>query len=1153
MTKLAKHRRRYAQQEIALANSLLEFGKQQSSDGKYFDLDSKFLNYINEDNYWLVSLLFSTDSLASQQFIFGNFTAGPYRGLTLRTDPASSSLYVGAPLWGLLPNITLKEGAIYHLCIVRDSNNLGKIDFYLNGKHISEVNEGSGWSDDPLPLRVGAGYQNSDNLEGKMGALKILNFGSITPSNIVSHIRNLTKNPYLLPEELHQYCVGEWDLNENLYERPDLGTIFQSLSFDGATQRGDAASDITLNGTSGEESSLSIWAYLEETPSTETFIGNSGAENTWVQILDSTQLRFFANNQLLLLWNNTGMTEIDQWYHIVITRSWNGSFIDNELWVNGVSKGVLTNTQDCNFNEIRSDHNLKLAEWAIWESHKLTSQEISDVYNSGIPTGVLGVTSVDPEHLYEMDDSTTLTNTGTAAVNNITLVDSPVVSDNNLESIRAIDTSKQYNYAKTFGTPASFNNTFDSDLAGWSQANDTYNNGWLWSSLNSGQAVPDFAQPLKSQGYRMHILAMTSMPKGPVRITIEITEEFNGSGVTGVPYTQANQNFAHVKNTMGNVTSVGTHSYLWDSEVEGALDYLMIWADKDNTAGAIGSVNMVGEPHSNSHATLNGWNNSEVNLDSSLAFSSDDKLDKIDIDNSIAGDTIPDDWAFAFWFKWPDQSQFTQNNDGDLFYLTSDIGVGNWQLRFKRSVSNANSFRLSRNLGGGSNNYIDHWAMTDDYLEEWIRGVITRIEDPENSSNYLYSWYINGKLSRATSLDKTIETPTVYGDDHNTVLGEGSIGTLAKLSEFMIIHDAVIIEDVEKDWNNGLGSTHLANNKTLKLHYDFQNPSAEAGGDNTAIVAPEITDLSGNGYHGTLVGFDKTGTDSNWVEGKASLSPPTKIKEFYKGVVDVNREIDPDSGVDSTRLPVIQNGLKFYNSGEFIKIPATTFTPDGSDGYTYVAVCELQAIEDYQNIFVWYDTSTDKGFTIRIDLISKGLNIIEYNNSTVYTWRLDNSDTLRYLSGIFILSAYTKVGEPPVVKINGITVTPYASSNIMWDYSDIGNAELTLGGYATGIQHLQGTMFYAGITKGDISSDHIKEMWNNGKPKMPNPAWEYEWELLLDLNKPVDPTGTAAIKDVSAEINTSGTEKTVLMEGYTADELDSTHEDYVFQPINDFR
>lgn len=1085
MTKLAKHRRRYAQQEIALANSLLEFGKQQSSDGKYFDLDSKFLNYINEDNYWLVSLLFSTDSLASQQFIFGNFTAGPYRGLTLRTDPASSSLYVGAPLWGLLPNITLKEGAIYHLCIVRDSNNLGKIDFYLNGKHISEVNEGSGWSDDPLPLRVGAGYQNSDNLEGKMGALKILNFGSITPSNIVSHIRNLTKNPYLLPEELHQYCVGEWDLNENLYERPDLGTIFQSLSFDGATQRGDAASDITLNGTSGEESSLSVWIYLEETPSTETFIGNSGAENTWVQILGPTQLRFFANNQLLLLWNNTGMTEIDQWYHIVITRSWNGSFIDNELWVNGVSKGVQTNTQDCNFNEIRSDHNLKLAEWAIWESHKLTSQEISDVYNSGIPTGALGIASVDPEHLYEMDDSTTLTNTGTAAANNITLVDSPVVSDNNLESIRVIDTSKQYNYAKTFGTPASFNNTFDSDLTGWSQANDTYNNGWLWSSLNSGQAVPDFAQPLKSQGYRMHILAITSMPKGPVRITIEITEEFNGSGVTGVPYVQANQNFAHVKNTMGNVTSVGTHSYLWDSEVEGALDYLLIWADKDNTTGAIGSVNMVGEPHSNSHATLNGWEEEEVLYGSALKEFYKGATNR-KISNLVNGYWIAPSHPEV---DFPAGSSFTYIWSG-YFTETSgwtDILAGG--ARHKIQVS-----PITGSVRVGDVGFYGTGWISESFVNKYVTIVVSY---ESSTDNFKVRITVNNKVY---SISDNFDYPwTYYGG-------------------FRI--------------NHALYGYYAANARVgyASVSKEFYTDS------NMELAAKKQFDLIDQPF------FSQWYFSSN--EGETTILDTEGNYNLTDLVTDALNE---------NGLPVVQNGLKFYNSGEFIKIPATTFTPDGSEGYTYVAVCELQAIEDYQNIFVWYDTSTDKGFTIRIDLISKGLNIIEYNNSTVYTWRLDNSDTLRYLSGIFILSAYTKVGEPPVVKINGITVTPYASSNIMWDYSDIGNAELTLGGYATGIQHLQGTMFYAGITRGDISSDHIKEMWNNGKPKIPNPAWGYDWELLLDLNKPVDPTGTAAIKDVSAEINTSGTEKTVLMEGFTADELDSTHEDYVFQPINDFR
>ncbi|MGC4103502.1 LamG-like jellyroll fold domain-containing protein [Ferruginibacter sp.] len=55
----------------------------------------------------------------------------------------------------------------------------------------------------------------------------------------------------------------------------------------------------------------------------------------------------------------------------------------------------------------------------------------------------------------------------------------------------------------------------------------------------------------------------------------------------------------------------------------------------------------------------------------------------------------------------------------------------------------------------------------------------------------------------------------------------------------------------------------------LKAYYNFNSGT---GGANNAGVT-QLTDQSGNGNHGTLMNFDLTGTNSNWVESYAMIIP----------------------------------------------------------------------------------------------------------------------------------------------------------------------------------------------------------------------------------------------------------------------------------------
>ncbi|MGO4819707.1 beta strand repeat-containing protein, partial [Flavobacterium sp. W22_SRS_FP1] len=122
--------------------------------------------------------------------------------------------------------------------------------------------------------------------------------------------------------------------------------------------------------------------------------------------------------------------------------------------------------------------------------------------------------------------------------------------------------------------------------------------------------------------------------------------------------------------------------------------------------------------------------------------------------------------------------------------------------------------------------------------------------------------YVNG-VAENTGNETRIITPTT--SSMGAALLNGSIqgsnnGTIDELS---IWNSALTSVDI----NNFMTNSPDGNETGVMAFYDFNNPYIAPRGDNTSVSqAITLTDVSGNGYTGTLSSFSLNGATGNWVE-----------------------------------------------------------------------------------------------------------------------------------------------------------------------------------------------------------------------------------------------------------------------------------------------
>lgn len=184
-------------------------------------------------------------------------------------------------------------------------------------------------------------------------------------------------------------------------------------------------------------------------------------------------------------------------------------------------------------------------------------------------------------------------------------------------------------------------------------------------------------------------------------------------------------------------------------------------------------------------------------------------------------------------------------------------------------VSSADPFWLEYDqYVNASNNYIipfqEHYDVID--TEPMPYGRWTHMAVTYDGATTM-KLYRNGVL---VSTNTTVPFSSASGqnyigtffDTFNSVLGYFFTGSI---DEVRVYNTALTQAQIQSDMVNT--SSALPGN--LRAYYNFDQGTAE--GNNTGITT--LTDLSGNGFHGVITNFAKTGSSSNWVGSYAMIIP----------------------------------------------------------------------------------------------------------------------------------------------------------------------------------------------------------------------------------------------------------------------------------------
>lgn len=160
-----------------------------------------------------------------------------------------------------------------------------------------------------------------------------------------------------------------------------------------------------------------------------------------------------------------------------------------------------------------------------------------------------------------------------------------------------------------------------------------------------------------------------------------------------------------------------------------------------------------------------------------------------------------------------------------------------------------------------------------------------------DQSSQTVEFFVNG-ISVGTGF---VASPVYTGDTNPMYIGRS--GTTCNCDYF----DGQI--DEIRIWNDIRTESELRINATKSLmgseanliaYYNFDEGTASA--DNTGISAPEIQDQTANNFDGTLSGFAKTGSSSNWVDGSGNNVGETFITTWQTTTASETIQIPTNSG-----------------------------------------------------------------------------------------------------------------------------------------------------------------------------------------------------------------------------------------------------------------
>jgi len=252
----------------------------------------------------------------------------------------------------------------------------------------------------------------------------------------------------------------------------------------------------------------------------------------------------------------------------------------------------------------------------------------------------------------------------------------------------------------------------------------------------------------------------------------------------------------------------------------------------------------------------------------------------------------------------------------------------------------------------------------------------------------------------------------------------------------------------------------------------------------------------------------------------------------------------------STGIPPVAYALKFNGTNQYLSV--ASFNPTKEKGYTYIIGFCLNSNRNFGNEYLLAkrENTNARAKLLYSNGANKLMGFLHYipphfldgigNNNFV---NYDTSKPLLYCS-VNEMSAQAKSLPFGFFQANTNDITP----GLGWDEVDsgalfIGSDDINWS--ATG--YLNGFIFFVGIWKGILKQHQIIDLMNNSLCKNPTPELMQDCELFLNFDSIINTSGTYTVKDHSP-LN-----RTVVLNNYSADEINPAHANYRLIDLNTLR
>lgn len=200
--------------------------------------------------------------------------------------------------------------------------------------------------------------------------------------------------------------------------------------------------------------------------------------------------------------------------------------------------------------------------------------------------------------------------------------------------------------------------------------------------------------------------------------------------------------------------------------------------------------------------------------------------------------------------------------------------------------------------------------------------------------------YIDG-VEKASGTHSTNIVPTT--SSMGAALLNGAIqgkctGTIDNMS---VWNSALAVADIV----NYMNASPDGSETGIVAVYDFNNPAVIPGGANTGETL--LTDVSGNGYTGTLVDFALTGTTGNWVGAYVPPTAPVLTTTAVTAITDLTATSGGDITDNGGEL-VTARGICWNTTGS----PTIADNPTSNGTGIGTFVSELSALTEQTTYYV---------------------------------------------------------------------------------------------------------------------------------------------------------------------------------------------------------